>query len=98
MIKLYALFLLKHYYYNDYTTPINSFEREGYINTYFSNLIPNINNFDSDKSQFIYTIDNSNFPNVDINNNELINYAINTCNFIYNNSKIINFNLNLKER
>lgn len=83
-----------NHYYNDYQTSVNSFETTGYIETYYSNLTFQFNN-DFDSSKFIYTIHNSNLPTFDINNNPLINYSINTCNFIYNNSELINLNLNL---
>ena len=83
-----------NYYYNDYITPINSFESGGYIETYYSNLkVETINDFNF--SRFIYTIDNSNLPTFDINNKPLINYSINTCNFNYTNNQLINLNLNL---
>jgi hypothetical protein len=92
-----------NFYYNDYSTPITSFETKGYINNFFSNLKPNItdthydsydDNFDTNISRLIYKIDDSNLPTVDINDNPLINYNVNNCNFTFNNFKLINFNFN----
>jgi len=94
-----------NFYYNDYSTA-KSFETTGYINNFFSNLKSITNdyhydtyddNFDNNISRLIYKIDDSNLPTVDVNNNPLVNYNINNCNFIYNNSKLFNFNFTIND-
>ena len=94
-----------NFYYNDYKNTNQIIDgRNGFIETHYSNLVINTinnyydsydDNYDTSIFKFIYSINDSNLPLYDINNNHLINYGIFNSNKIYNNFINLQFKFNL---
>jgi hypothetical protein len=92
-----------NFYYNDYKNTNEIIDgRNGFIQTHYSNIETKINeNYydsyddltDTAISRFIYGINDSNLPLIDINNNPLINYTIINSNKIHNDFIDLNFKL-----
>ena len=93
-------------YYNDYININQSqFSGSGFIISHYSNINNSLINtyydsyddiLDSSLSRFMYKIEDSNLPTVDINNNQLINYVISNSNYSFSNFLNLNFKLNPK--
>lgn len=94
-----------NFYYNNYKNTTETIEgQSGFIESHYSNIKPifTTNYFDSyddtkDKviSSFIYKIEDSNLPSVDINNQQLINYAVINSNHVIESNISIKFNFNI---
>jgi len=92
---------ITNYYYNDYINPDNSFETSSFISLDFNKLNYTItnyhddnydDNFDKNITSFVYKIEDSNLPNVNVNNEMITNYFINNSNYVYNSNIIIDIN------
>lgn len=91
-----------NFYYNDYKNTNDIIDGQaGFIQSHYSNIeaivtSSYIDSYDDNKdiaiSRFIYKIDDSNLPLIDINNKPLINYAIFNSNKIFEKSLNINYN------
>jgi len=95
-----------NFYYNDFKNNSDITNgRNTFIQSHYSNIqaiVTNnyIDSYDDTKdvsiSKFIYTVNDSNLPLVDINNNHLLNYGIVNSNKVFNSNINLNFTLNPK--
>ncbi len=97
-----------NFYYNDYKNTNEIIDgRNGFIQTHYSNIqISQINSYfdsyddyyDTSISRFVYSINDSNLPLIDTNNNPLINYIIVNSNKTVDKTFNLNFKLNPKNQ
>ena len=84
---------ITNYYYNDYINPDNSFETSSFIALNIDNVNYTISdfhddnyddNFDNNITNFVYKINDSNLPIINVNNESINNYFINNSNVVFN--------------